>query len=234
MNRCVTLLCCLLLVLPFSSFAAAESFPPDSGTTPPSATTAPIIYPENQLALTIGEQTLLLNFDSDQKYTFRQNGYVQASFYGTDENGLLYELYLIFPENVSSGSLIRPQTDSSSEAQRASIYLYISSGNERLECIAAPDETGTMPADADYAIHFEDVTHASGSSSFAGNFTSNLIVYDENQSPVSVIRDVSGSFRFTMDMTTAPEATPEAPEIPTPQPFVFGPGITPPPYAKHL
>lgn len=89
MNRCVTLLCCLLLVLPFFSFATAESFVPDSGTTPPSATTAPIIYPENQLALTIGEQTLPLNFDSDREYTFRQNGYVQASFYGTDENGRL-------------------------------------------------------------------------------------------------------------------------------------------------
>lgn len=230
MKKLLSALLCALLI---GSCACAET--PVFPTPTPDVSAQPSAAPENQSAaggmdFTFNQKSIRLDFDPDPEYSICKDGYVQASFYTTDTDGLLYELYVTFPQTVQSGETITPENSIEDTSIASGLVLFVSDDYGMDVCSAATQYlTGPYPEGSSYSINFSSVTANGSEYTFEGTLTGNLVEVDENFYATDTINECSGAFRFTMDLGSAeapnkdrsepaPSATP-IPELPaTPSP----------------
>lgn len=204
------LLCALLIGL----CAFAES--------PAATMPAPQDPSTGSMDLTLNGETLQLNFDPDPQYSICKDGYIQASFYAETADDLLYELYLTFPQSVSSGEEVTPDSCIKSGNIGCGLMLFISDDAGMDVCSAATQTlTGAYPEGSSYVIRFANVAADASAYTFEGSLEASLVEVDEQFYATSTINVCSASFRFTMETSAAApsaeeSAAPESSETPSP------------------
>jgi len=218
------LLCALLFAAPaladtgFSLFPtpapAEEELPSHDDELPEEPSVESPGPADNFLNLTMRGKSVELEFDPDPEYSLREGGFVQASFFSYDTEDSLYEVYLIFPENVQSGSIVNPASCLQSGDDESCVLLLVSTENSELYAAAGQMSGAAYPEGADYAIRFTDVSRNGTRFTYAGTVSATLIALDENYNPTETIDDFSASFRFTMDFSNVSPDTPQDEEAP--------------------
>lgn len=260
MKKLLSALLCAMLI-GSCAIAEAPAFPTPTPevSAEPEATPAPEAAPESQPAaggsmdFTINGKTIKLDFDPDPEYSICKDGYVQASFYVEDTDGLLYELYVTFPQTVQSGDAVTPENCMLSGDIGSGLMLFVSDDAGMDVCSAATQYmTGPYPEGSSYAISFTSVTSSGTLYTFEGTMNASLVEVDERFYATSTINECSALFSFTMNLGSAsaapdegrfaPEASkapsaevPELPELPdstpgseaTPEPSIQRPPTPP-------
>lgn len=223
MKKLLSALLCAVLI---GSCAAAETnvFPTPTPEISPSPSAAPVSQADaGGMDFTINDKSLRLDFDPDPEYSICKDGFVQASFYATDTDGLLYELYVTFPQTVKTGEKITPESSIAAGSIASGIMLFVSDDHGMDVCSAATQYlTGAYPAGSAYDVSFSDVTANGSEYTFKGTLVGRLVEVDKNFYATSTINECSGEFSFTMDLSSAeaPEkdrSAPGADETPTPE-----------------
>lgn len=224
MKKLLALLICLILSL--CPVACAET--PES-------------TPDASLTLTLPDRTLTLEYDMDETYSYYDGAYVQPSFFVYDQNAdgseTLYEVYLTFPDTVLAGSTVSPETCIQPGSEDSSILLFVTDDTQNVYSVASQANGVPYPAESDYTIHFTEVSVSGTVYTYIGAFEATMVALDENYDFISVYGDISGSFRFSMDLgkvtTPSPyidegEAEPQTTAPPAPTKLVT------PPDAKRI
>lgn len=229
----VVFLCALLFTLPC---VHAEQPPVTFPTPAPESTQEPAQAPSFQLPaagdglnLTIDDIEIKLDFDSDPQYSSCSNGYVQASFFAYDESDVLYELFMVFPDTVTSGSSVTSESCIKAGDEESGLMLFVGDACS----MATQFKDSAFPSGCSYEIRFSEIRKNGADWTFTGTVEGSLIVIDENYNPLSETDEISGEFRFTMSMdgsAPAPSATPDSSAAPD-APAVPMPDATPEPYA---
>ena len=222
MKKLLSALLCAMLI---GCCAAAETpvfpTPTPEVSSSPEATPAP----ENPsdaggIDFTLNGQALHMPFDPDPEYSICKDGYVQASFYVEEADGLLYELYLTFPRTVQAGDTIDPESCIKSGDIASGIMLFVSDTAGNDTCSAATQYlTGSYPEGSSYSIRFDNVSSEGSVYTFAGSVSGKLVEVDERFYATSNINECSADFSFTMDLNASAPAedrsTPGATEEPS-------------------
>lgn len=208
MKKLLSALVCAMLI---SACAAAEApvFPTPSPS--PEVSAAPEATPAPETHSTAGSMDFTMNgkahtlaFDPDPEYSICKDGYVQASFYVEEADGLLYELYVTFPQTVKSGDAITPESCIQSSDIASGVLLYVSDNDGNDVCSAATQYmTGPYPEGSAYSINFSDVTAEGTVHTFKGTMTCSLVEVDDRFYATSTINECTATFDFTMDLNTA-------------------------------
>lgn len=220
MKKLLSALLCAMLI---GCCGAAET--PVFPTPTPEISAAPETTPAPEnlsnpgiMDFTIDGKNTRLAFDPDPEFSICKDGYVQASFYADETGGMLYELYVTFPQSVKSGDEVTPESCMQSGAIASGLMLFVTDGSGKETCCAATQYlTGPYPEGAGYSIHFTDVSAEGSVHTFEGSLTGKLVEVDERFYATSNISECSATFRFTMDLSaaasdkdrTAPEAEEE-------------------------
>lgn len=227
MKKSLVLLLCLMLVLPVCGAESQSPFrlfptpTPDfdlPDETPPAfETPAPAIGETGgSLRLSVLDKVLTLDFDDDPLYSMLDDGYIQASFYAYDAEDTLYELYLLFPDNVSTGSVVDIQSSLSAGMLDCGIMLYVSGQTTELYAVAAQNESGAYPSDSDYAITFTEVSRSGSRLTFSGTAKATLVALDDLYNPLYPVENLTASFHFTMNAgETSTPSFDTAPNLPS-------------------
>ena len=235
MKKILAALLCALMCLtpivqaesvhPFSLFPTTSPAPGNSGDSPlPSfETPAPTVPKNGSMRLSVLGETLTLDFDDDPMYSMLDGGYVQASFYAYDASDTLYEIYLLFPDDVTSGSVVTPAVSAAAGMMDAGVILYVTSDSSELYAIASQDESGVYPKETSYAITFDEVTRIGSACTFSGSVEATLMALDEYYNPLYPVENLTAAFQFTMNFESAPtpdfgshDSAPRLPSLITP------------------
>ena len=184
---------------------------------------------EESIRLRVDGRDLTLGFDPTEGYSSVQDGSVQASFYAyVDNDQNLYELYMIFPEDVQTGD--RLSWDDSLGGVSCTVGMFITVDRQERFYYAGKLEKGSSSGSS-YAISFDSVTDTGDGVCYTGRLTATLLGMDTaSGSAVGSIKIDDAAFSFTMpnanrrdggsfgptptpNADTAPAATP----APTPQ-----------------
>lgn len=227
MKKLLSALLCALLI---GSCAIAESsaFPTPAPEISAEPDATPDAASESQLSaggsmdFTINGKTLKMDFDPDPEYSICRDGYVQASFYAKDTDGLLYELYVTFPQSVQSGDTVTPDECRKNGDIGSGLMLFVSDDADMDVCSAATQYlTGPYPEGSSYAISFTSVIADGSLYTFKGAMNGSLVEVDDRFYATSTVNECSANFSFTMDLGAAkvPEkdrTAPDAGDVPTP------------------
>lgn len=184
MNRILKLLLCAALLTSALAFAAMGEGTAQEG-----------------IELNLDGRSIRLGFDSSREYSAIDNGKVQASFYAYADNGdNLYELFMIFPEDVKAGDVVTPESAAKSEPD-CSVVMIITSSQDEYYYFAGQLDGVAYPDASSYAMTFDAVSDASDARSYSGRLTANLSgmeVSSGNSRPSIRIEDAP--FSFTMPL----------------------------------
>jgi len=208
MKKMIAALLCALLCL--APAVCAESEVPAPSTDAPA---------DQCMELSIPGKTLTLDFDTDPMFSMYDGLYVQACFYAYDTDDTLYEVYLLYPGDVTAGSDVTPESASALGMEDCAVMLYITAGSSERYAVAAQSYGSAYPEGSDYLIHFDSVNKSGSSVSYAGLMAATLVELDEYYNPLGTIGDVSAEFRFTIDFGSSPQPpdySPNAPETTIP------------------
>ena len=121
---------------------------------------------------------------------------MQASFYAYGERDELYELYLVFPEGVQSGTTVSDPAD----GENTAIFLYVTEVDGSGSLAVASQASGMpYPEGSSYSIYFGEVVQTGSARTFSGAFDATLVALDDAFNATSATETVSGAFSFTMD-----------------------------------
>lgn len=188
------------------------------------------------MTLTLDGRTLSLTYDSDPAYSMVEDGFVQASFYTYDSAGTLYEIYLFFPQTVTTNSIISTQTEVQVNDNLSGIILCVSTYTSELYALASQEQGAAYPEGSNYVYSFDEVTSTDAATVYSGSFESTLILVDDQDNPMADCA-ASGSFHFTMsDRSFEASAAPDLPQTTLPPNFSIpaSPILTPPPEARKI
>ena len=174
--------------------------------------------------------SILLDFDPTPEFSYTNNGVIQASFYAYGPDGdHLYEMYMIFPETVSSGSVFTPESALQAGLLECSVVMLISTQTTEDLYVAGQYANEHYPAGTNYTIRFDSVADTAGGKLFSGTLSATMQGEDINNAPISEMLTITDApFSFTMpsntpsgnySQTPVPGATP-AP-TPTVRPDMF-------------
>jgi len=231
MKKLLSALLCAILI-GFCAAAEAPVFPTPSPEVSAETTPAPDAHSAGGMDFTLNGKNLRLDFDPDPEYSICRDGYIQASFYVEDSDGLLYELYVTFPQSVQSGDTVTPDSCVKSGDIGSGLMLFISDDADMDVCSAATQYlAGPYPEGSSYSISFTGVMAVGSLYTFDGVMDGNLVEVDERFYATSTVNECSGTFSFTMDLTAAKlpdkeSSTPEPDKVPSPDPSQ-NPGSTP-------
>lgn len=220
MKRIRFALCCLLFSL--CCAASALALPDLPFLSPDDGEDARDFPPANDvqeaIELQIDGQSLMLNFDGSEEFSFVQDGMVQASFYGySADASLLYELYLFFPQDIQSGTTVTPEYATQNGLQDCSVMMIISSNAGEVFYYASQMDGASYPAGSSYAMRFDAVSQTAGGLTYTGDLTAALMEVDLIEGPSTGGMQISEApFSFTMPIA-AGSAAPNAP-VQTPEP----------------
>ena len=235
MKKILAALLCALLCLvpavqaeftnPFSLFPTPSPEPGESGddALPSFETPVPSVPKGGSMRLSVLGQTLTLDFDDDPMYSMLDGGYIQASFYAYDASDTLYEIYLLFPDDVASGSVVTPSVSAAAGMLDSGVILYVTSDSSELYAIASQDELGVYPDETSYTITLDEVTRIGSACTFSGSVEATLMALDDFYNSLYPVENLTASFQFTMELSSAPEpdfgsydSTPHLPGLITP------------------
>jgi len=224
MKKIFALLLCLLLMLTCCASATDHpgfSVPDDSGRAEPGSVVS------EGIQLNLFGKSVTLDFDPATDFSYAKDGTIQASFYVYSEDGTyLYELYMVFPENVTSGSVFTTENAIEAGLNECNVVVLISSNSTDDLYVAAQYAGAPYPEGASYAIRFENVSDVSGGRRFSGTVSATMVGEDVNGAPISeklVLTDAP--FSFTLPSASASGqpfvgATPSPNTTPVPTPTV--------------
>ncbi len=184
------------------------------------------------IVLTLDGQPMHLSFDRSDAYSSVMNGNVQASFFAyANGDQTIYELYMVFPENVRGGDEVTPAY-AMQGAMESSVVLIITDNQDETYYFAGQIDTGAYPEGSDYNIHFDTVADTAGGTRYEGRLSATMVGMEMSSGALLGSLQISDApFSFTMPaenrrtVTDAPEATPDQ----SPNPFDPAPELTPAP-----
>ena len=213
MNKLLALLMCLLLCTSIAAFAEDDPFGDDA----PEfdfRDVMPTAASGESIEIEINGRNTSLSFDSSEKFSVISGGTVQASFYAYSDNSeLLYELYMIFPETVETGSTVTPEYAIQHDPD-CSVVMIISSNDVEQYYFAGQVDGAIYPSNSAYSITFDSVSLSNGQRTYTGRLSASLIDMDDtSNTPLVNFRIDNAPFSFTMPVGSA-AAEPDFPEIP--------------------
>lgn len=227
MKKIIAIFCCLLLAVSFSgAYASAipfdnpegrnEAFPPDNA-------------PGNGINIVIDGKATKLDFDPSEEFSSIANGMVQASFYAYGPNSeYLYEMFLVFPENIASGASITNEYAIQNNLPDCSVVLMISTNTLEQYFFSGQMQGAAYPANTSYTMTFTSVSRDVNGWTYTGSLTASLAEIDLlTGQVVDTIQLPDAPFSFTMPVSGSGSSD-------DPQPSIPAPGLlpTPTPAAK--
>lgn len=190
---------------------------------------------DNAIDIEWNGRAIRLSFDTSGSYSAVVDGSVQACFYAYDtvDAGVMYELYLVFPESVKPGDVITPDY-ARQYAPECSVMFVVSTQQSEVYYFAAQVENGHFPEGSDYAIRIAEVTKVDGGVRYAGRLSATLTGIDtgSNGSYQASVKLTDAPFSFTM-----PEANRRTigdTPTPAPTPDLFDAAPTPAPFDEPI
>ena len=210
---------------PFSDFAGSDeelpSYPSDGQDDTPAdptpAPAAPDASLSGEMTLPLPSGTLALSFDPTTEYSVVEKHLVEAAFYAYDNpNSTLYEVFLMFPDDVTEGLTITPEYAMTSAVDTA-IGLVISTRDQDTYYVASQQSTtGPYPETSTYSLHFDTISRGAATTTYTGTFSATLVSLSLITGEVDQTLNVDGAtFSFTIgNDNSAPEGSDDLPENP--------------------
>ena len=150
-------------------------------------------------------KTHILSYDSSPEYSNVKDGMLQASFYEYDNpSNTLYELYLIFPEDVGTDATVDPRYAIDS-GRECSVMMIISDEETETYYVSGVMDGRAYPESSDFSIHFDFVTGFGAGASYAGTLSATLIALDINSGAnVGTLYIDSAPFSFVSNDASMP------------------------------
>lgn len=227
MKKMIAALLCSLML--FTCAASAENMPfqpfPTPSVVQPEASAPAVETPllGGSAELMIMGETLNLDFDVDPEFSYLSGGMIQACFYKELPNGMLYELYLIFPQDVQAGSEVTSQSSIQRSEDEPGVMVYAASYASEIYAYAFQYGGAVDPVGSSYTIFFDTVSSSGSLHSFSGSVDATLVVTDDNDNPLYPIEGVSASFDFTMNFDAVD--SPASPSIPSDPEISYAPSF---------
>mgnify|MGYP007102028392 CR=1 FL=1 len=204
-------LCLLIAALPFHAVAEDEPQFPFIDDPFEDRDEADFGVPHNDsdlnIRIVLNGVTHTLVYDSTPEYSNVKDGLVQASFYEYDSpSNTLYELFMVFPENVESDSTIDAQyaVDTGDDC---SVVMIVSDDDTETYYVSGIMDGKVYPANSDFAMRFDFVTTYGGGTSYAGTLDANLVAVDANTGAITGAMKIdSAPFSLLMGGAESPDA----------------------------
>lgn len=220
MKQIIAVLALIVLILPCMGAYATQipQYPfanPNEDRSDDSSNFPPKNDVQDAINLNIFGESLSLSFDPSPEYSNVQNGMVQASFYAysTTQYDYLYELYLIFPQNVTAGTVVTPEYAMNAAPDSSVIFIVSTTASEQYY-FAAQLGSDRYPQESAYSIRFDEVAQADGNYIYSGSLTATVVEVDPYSGrSLSSLQIVEAPFHFTLS-ADAQGQTPLAPTVP--------------------
>ncbi len=136
-----------------------------------------------------------LAFDPSPEYSSIKDGMVQASFFEYEgEKGALYELYLIFPEDVQPDSRVDADYSIQNDKE-CSVVLIVSDSTSERYYVSGVMNRRLYPEGSGFSMSFD---FANGSD-FGGTLSAQLVALDLSSGSVLGTMEIeNATFKFTM------------------------------------
>lgn len=206
MKRTFAVLLSVLLLLTASAYALdGVGYPSFDGS----------VQQDDTLGGSIGDESILLEFDGTADYSYSINEYIQVCFFAFDAEEKYYlELYLMLPESIEDGTVLNPETAFAAGAGDCSITLYEVDENDDSVTYYAGQLLGSaMPASSSFSIAVDNVVRAFGAVSVSGTLNAELCRFDGGQPSNETLKISDARFNFTLSVgNTAPDPQPGEPD----------------------
>lgn len=157
-----------------------------------------VLAASDSIDIEINGRQLSLMFDRSEQFSNITDGNVQASFYTyLDDSNDLYELYLIFPQDVESGTTLDPEY-AFKNAPETSVVMIVTSNASVDYYFAgqAEDSDG-----ADYTMNFESVTDSEAGRTYSGTLSASMIgMSGDTEMEITPLTIQNAHFSFTMPL----------------------------------
>ena len=221
------LLCALLALVPALAEAPTETPAPQmlpfelptATEEPTAAPTAPGRDPSSgdTFELQTNNGVVLLDFDTSPQYSSISDGLVQASFYKYADDGMLYELYIIFPETAQPGMVITPDYTALTNEESSVVLIVSDTQTQQEQYFLSTQMNGTVyPVGSDFSICVDEIHELDGGVSYVGRLSATLIALDMTTGEVLATMTIPETpFGFTFGSGSEER---HADPIPTPTP----------------
>ena len=178
-------------------------------------------FSAGSIQIEINGQPTVLGFDNSLEYSSVQDGTVQASFYAySEDREYLYELYMIFPESVQTGSTITPEY-AAKNAPDCSVVLIISNKEVEQYYFAGQIDGKAYPDGSAYTMYFDSVSASDSGRTYSGRLSAApLGLSDDSDTLMKSFRIDEAPFTFSMSIAENSDGSEgnnpfqEAPEMP--------------------
>ena len=200
-----TLLCMLCLLLSMAmllpAVTAEESFPDDPFDHQDGGGVDALDGSRESIEIVINGTNTPLAFDGSTQFSSIMDGTVQASFYAYSNNSdYLYELYMIFPDTVQSGSVITPDYALQNHPD-CSVVLILSNKDNEQYFYAGQVDGRVYPTDASYSMRFDTVTSTDSTRTYTGKLSAALAPMDpDSGDPIVSFKIENAPFSFTISL----------------------------------
>ena len=153
------------------------------------------------IEITIDGRSTQLAFDGSQEYSSIIDGTVQASFFAYSDNSeYVFELYMVFPDTVRSGSVLTPE-QSLKDDPDCSVVLILNAMDKEQYFFAGQSEGRIYPDGSTYSMNFESVTSSELSRTYTGTLTATLAAMDQDTGdPLVPFAIQDAPFTFTISL----------------------------------
>lgn len=165
-----------------------------------------VLAASDSIEIEVNGRQLTLMFDRSEQFSNVENGNVQASFYTyLDSSNDLYELYLIFPEDVQSGTTIDPAYAMQS-APETSVVMIVTTPTSVNYYFAGQAEDAD---NTDYTMTFETVTDSGAGRTYSGTLSASMIgMAAETEEEIAPVNIHNARFSFTMPLDSGDSGDP--------------------------
>lgn len=155
-----------------------------------------------------GGEKLKLEFDPSQEYSIMDQGSVQACFFAFDSAEQNYlEIYLILPDNLSTGSVYTARDGAGS----TSISLYEVSKDTEVLYFAGQVAGAAYPEGSDYEIRIESAELSGNALRVNGSLSAQLSRIESSHVTGEFLTISNARFSFALPVSaSAPAATPKS------------------------
>ena len=152
----------------------------------------------NTLELELDGMPLTLEFDPSEQFSSVEGGNVQASFFAYyNDSKELYELYMIFPQDVHAGDTVDPEY-ARRNAPESSVVMIVTIGDSVDYYFAGQSDGGEG---TDYAMTFESVEDSGSERTYTGTLSASMVgMAEDNSSELKTLRIDGARFSFTMPL----------------------------------
>lgn len=156
-----------------------------------------VLAASESIEIYVNGRSLNMPFDRSEQFSNITDGNVQASFYTYVEDDDLYELYLIFPEDVQPGTTIDPAY-ASQNAPETSVVMIITTPTSVNYYFAGHAEANDG---TDYAITFDSVADTGTGRTYTGTLSASMVgMAADTDTEIAPLTIDGARFSFTMPL----------------------------------